>query len=225
MLVTCLSTSNTKLKGKDSASTKICEIIRDIIFKEYNKDVDVNVNVVPLMDYDIKSCNLCGKCSDDMNCVYDNDFNKLFKELSKSDKIFLVVPHYSPIPSKLIIMFEKINEILYGGWIKDKNFKSPLSKIKVGIIGHGGMPENEDVLNYYHNNLVTPIAKTLESLSFKTIGLNEKYPRGVVFGLKDETCIKVAKNELFPEISHDWELIKERIKPLVSNVMTYKQIY
>lgn len=222
MIVTCLSASNTKSKGKDSASTKVCEIIRDIIIEEYDKDIDVNV--VPLMDYDIKSCNLCGKCSKDMNCVCDNDFNKLFKELSKSDKLFLVVPHYSPIPSKLIVMFEKINEILYGGWIKDKNFKSPLSKKLVGIIGHGGMPESEDVLNYYHKNLVTPISQTLESLSLKTVGLNEKYPKGVVFGLKDDTCIKEAKNEVFPQIIHDWQVIKDRIKPLVLNVMTYKHI-
>ncbi|QVK21357.1 flavodoxin family protein [Mycoplasmatota bacterium] len=220
MKVLCISASNTKSKGKNSASTKVCEIIKRIIFKEYNKNVEVNV--IPLMEYDVQSCALCGKCSDDMKCVSDSDFNKVFSELTKSDRIFIVVPHYSPIPSKLIILFEKMNEILYGGWIKDKNFTSPLSKKTVGIIGHGGMPESEDVLNYYHQHLVTPISRTLESLSLKTIGLNEKFSKGVVFGLRDDTCIKETRDELFPQIIHDWPFIEERIKPLVLNVMTYE---
>lgn len=221
MLVTCLSASNTKAKGKDSGSTKVSEIVKDIIHDEYSKDVDINV--VPLMDYNVNPCNLCGKCSENMNCVYDNDFNELFKQLSKSDKIFFVVPFYTPVPSKLVIIFEKMNQILYGGWIKDKEkFEFPLSNKEVGIIGHGGMTENEAVLSYYHTHLVNPISRTLQSLSLKPIGLNEKHPKGVVFGLEDDTCLRETESEFFPEIIHNWDHIRNRIKPLVLKVMTYE---
>ena len=221
MLVSCISASNTKLIGEDSASTKVCKLISDIIHEDYSMEIDVNI--IPLMDYDIIPCNLCGKCFKNMSCVYDEAFNRFFSLLLKSDAIFFVVPHYSPIPSKLIITFEKINEIVYAGWLNDSEFKFPLNKIPVGIIGHGGMAENDEVLNYYHEHLVTPVARTLKSLSFNVIGANDQFSNGAVFGLKDDTCLRKAENSIFPEIIHDWMSIKSRIKPLVNNIISIKK--
>ncbi len=218
MIITCISASNTKLMDKKSTSTKVCYLIKDMIVK-YDKE-DISVDIIPLMDYDIKPCIFCGGCFETSDCVYDKEFNRVFSELLKSDGIFFVVPHYSPIPSKLIMIFEKINEILYANWIKDAKYKSPLSNKPVGIIGHGGMVENDKVLKYYHDNLITPVADTLASLSFNIVGIDDRFPKGVAFGLKDDSCLKKVDNFIFPEINQDWVTIEGRIKPLIENVMT-----
>jgi len=215
--ITCISASNTKLMEHESTSTKVCYLIKDMILKDY-KD-NISVDVIPLMDYDIKPCILCGDCFETSNCVYDKEFNKILSQLLKSDGIFVVVPHYSPIPSKLIMIFEKINEILYAGWINNPEYKSSLRNKPVGIIGHGGMGENEKVLKYYHDHLITPVADTLTSLSLNVIGVNDSFPKGTAFGLKDESCLKKVDNSIFPEIIQDWVTIEDRIKPLVHNVM------
>lgn len=217
MQITCISASNTKLMGARSTSTKVCGLISDIIHKNYAEDLQVNI--ISLMDYDLKPCILCGSCSESSTCSYDNAFNSIYSQLSGSDGIFFVVPHYSPIPSKLLIMLEKLNEFAYAGWLKDQNFVSPLSNIPVGIIGHGGCSETKEVLKYYHDNLISPVAKTLEALSLRIVGLNEEYTSGVPFGLKDSNCLKPSPNSIFPDIIQDFEMIQKRIEPLVGNVM------
>lgn len=217
MIITCISASNTKLLGDNSASTKVCYKIKELV-SDFSKD-DITVNIIPLMKYDIKSCILCGECSMDSICKYDDDFNTIYKQLVESDGFFFVVPHYSPIPSKLLITIEKINEITYANWVKNPEFKTPFNNKPAAIIGHGGMAENQRVLTYYHDKLVTPIANTLRSLSFSITSQDDKFINGTAFGLKDEGCIRKNEASIFPDIEHDWEMIEERIKPLVNNLV------
>lgn len=216
MLITCISTSNTKLIGENSTSTKVCNLIGDIIKREYSEPIEVRT--VPLVNYDFKSCILCGECAKTNGCVYDKDFNDIYDQMGKSDAIFFVVPHYAPIPSKLIMIFEKINEIMYAGWVNDQNFTSPITKKIVGIIGHGGCAESEEVLKHYHDNLITPVAGTLASLSFDITGVDENFKYGAAFGLRDKNCYEEVENSVFPGIIQDWELIESRITPLVKKV-------
>jgi hypothetical protein len=115
------------------------------------------------------------------------------------------------------MIFEKINEITYAGWLNDPKYLSPFFNKSICIIGHGGMVEGEDTLKYYHDYLITPIANTLKALSFNIVKLNDDFPNGVPFGLKDNSCIVKAENSIFPEIIQDWEKIEERIKPIVIN--------
>jgi len=217
MKITCISASNTKLIGDKSTSTKVCNLIKETILKDYNENI--SVDVVPLMDYDIKPCILCGACLESKSCVEDEEFNRLLSKLIDSQGIFVVVPHYSPIPAKLIMVFEKINEINYASWANDPEYKSPFNNKPVGIIGHGGMAENEKVLNYYHEHLITPVAYAMRSLYFNVIKQDDSFPNGAAFGLKDNSCIKKVENSVFPEIIQDWSTIEERIKPLIANVM------
>ncbi len=217
MKITCISASNTKLKGNNSTSTKVCFLIKEILSKAIKKPI--TVDIVPLMDYEISTCMLCGDCYESNKCLYDNDFNTVMNKLQDSHAIFIVVPHYSPIPAKLIMIFEKINEILYASWLNNPKYQSPLKNLPVGIIGHGGMAETSNNLKYYHDNLVAPVANTLKSLSFKIVGLDEKFTNGVVFGLKDNTCIKKVKDSVFPEIIQDWSKIEGRVTPLIKNVI------
>lgn len=220
MKIACISASNTYSKGCESTSTMLCDLIGQLIKRDH--DTNTAIAVVPLVDYDIKSCRLCGACAKDGQCIYDEDFNKVLFEISAADAVFWVVPHYSPIPSKLLAVFEKINEIVYANWLINTEYKAPIANKPTGIIGHGGMVENEKVLKYYHDNLITPVANTLRSLSFNVIGLEGSFKNGVAFGLKDEGCIKTVPNAVFPEIIQDWAHIEYRVSPLVEKVIKEK---
>ncbi len=217
MRIACISASNTILAEGKSTSITVCNMIKKIIHNEVSEDI--LVDVIPLKDYDLKICILCGSCITNGNCIYDEEFNQLLRTLEDVQGIFFVVPHYSPIPAKLMTIFEKINEITYTGWINDPEYQSKFYNKPVGIIGHGGMVENEDNLKYYHDNLVTPVANALKSLSFHVVKLNDNFPNGVTFGLKDDTCLIKTENSIFPDIIQDWPMIEERIKPLVINVI------
>lgn len=164
MKIACISASNTNLAEGESTSIMVCNRIKDIIHTKIQDDIEVEV--IALKDYDIKPCILCGACYKNGLCIYDEEFNRLMKILETVQGMFLVVPHYSPIPSKLLMIFEKVNEITYAGWINNQSYQSPFHNIRVGIIGHGGMVENESNLKYYHDYLITPVANTLKSLSF-----------------------------------------------------------
>jgi len=217
MKIICISASNTNSKGNNSASVKTCHTIKEIVQSEIQSAAEVAV--LPLCDYNIKPCILCGACNESARCVYDAAFNELLCQLEAADAIFFVVPHYSPIPAKLIMIFEKINEIVYAGWLNNPEFSSPLRNKPVGIIGHGGMVEDETTLRYYREQLVVPVANTLKSLGFRVIGMNADSPNGTAFGLKDESCLQKSSDSIFPDIIQDWEMIKARIKPLIEHVM------
>lgn len=217
MRFACISASNTQSRGNKSISLKVCHEIKEIILNEIKEEV--SIDMIPLSDYDIKPCNLCGACYKAGNCLYDEDFNKILKVLEDVQGVFIVVPHYSPIPAKLIMIFEKLNEITYASFINNPNYQSPFCTKVVGIIGHGGMVENKDILKYYHDHLVTPVANTLKALSFNIVKLDDDFPNGVTFGLKDDTSLKKVDNSIFPDIIQDWEMIEKRIRPLVINVL------
>ena len=216
MNILCISAANTVLMGENSASIQVCNLIKKIVGEE---QIQASVDIVSLVNYELKFCKLCGDCYTDSTCKFDVAFNELFSRINNADVFFFVVPHYSPIPSKLLALFEKINEIVYASWIKDNNYTAAFTGKPVGIIGHGGMPENEKILTYYHDNLITPVSNTLKSLSFRVIGLNEEYTNGIAFGLENEKSLHDSKDSVFPDIVHNWDLIEERIKPFIKKVV------
>lgn len=217
MKIVCMSAAHTKLAEDKSTSVKVCHVIKDIIDNEVKEDIEVEI--VALKDYEMKPCSLCGGCYESGRCVCDDEFNRLLSQIETAQGLFLVVPHYSPIPSKLIMIMEKVNEISYAGWINDENYQSPFFKMPVGVIGHGGMVEDEAILKYYHDHLVTPVANTLKSLSFKVISMDDSFKNGICFGLKDDTCIKKVEDSIFPEIVQDWQKIEDRVRPFVSKAI------
>jgi NAD(P)H-dependent FMN reductase len=205
------------MMGENSTSTRVGHLIKNIV--QQNNE-NISVEVLPLLEYDMKACLLCGACSNSSRCIYDEAFNRLLNKIEGVDGIFFIVPHYSTIPAKLIMIFEKLNEIIYAGWIKDPEFKAAWNNMPVAIIGHGGMVETMENLRYYHDQLVTRVADTLRSFSFLPIGLNEEYPNGACFGLSDTSCVRTREDAVYPDIIQDWDKIEPRIKPLVHKMIT-----
>lgn len=206
----CISSSNVKRQGKNSASTRICNLIKD---KLLARQVDAEVDVLALQDYELNPCIMCGACADGDRCVHDESFNLVYEKMSAADAVFVVCPHYAPIPSKLIMVLEKLEELFYVRYCKQQTKSFPLIKKPVGIVAHGGAVGDYD--GYYREHLLAPLAQTFASIHMDVVGIDEEH-KGVVFGVRGYTQ---EEGSMFPGMDHDWEEISRRLLPLVERML------
>ncbi|MCJ7737795.1 MAG: NAD(P)H-dependent oxidoreductase [Anaerolineae bacterium] len=212
MKITCISASNIEIAKQHSASTRVCKLIREIILARYPENVDVQI--LPLIDCELTPCRMCGSCFESGRCVRDEAYNDLFRQLEGADRIFIVCPHYATIPSKLVMLLEKFQEIVYLRSCADPTYRFPLSQKPVGIIVHGG--QTEEALPYFKKALLDPLAAALASAQMQIIGVDAEWPNGVAFGI---SRLYKPEDSIFVTIEHDWEAIRRRVEPLVENVM------
>jgi multimeric flavodoxin WrbA len=212
MNITCLSAANIEVARGHSASVRTCELVRELVQKDLP---GARVEIVPLIDYELKPCRMCGQCLETQRCARDEAFNQVFEKLIAADGVFVVVPHYAPLPSKLMMMFEKFEEISFLSWCADNNYRFPLAEKPVGVLCHGGQPTTPEVIAYYTRMLVEPVAMTLAAVSMNVIGAGPESPRGVAFGIQ---TIKKRSESVFVDITYDWDDVRQRIAPLVRNV-------
>jgi hypothetical protein len=64
--------------------------------------------------------------------------------------------------------------------------------------------------------LLDPLANAFASVQMRVIGAGEQWPNGVTFGIKSLT---MPPDSIFVTIEHDWQVIRQRIQPLVENVL------
>lgn len=214
MIVTCIAASNVWGRGPKSTSTRVCHLVSELISESVGEQAQVET--VELSGYKLMPCVMCGECIDAVQCVNDNAFNEIFAKISQSDALFIALPHYAPIPSKLMMLLEKFQEMAYLHYLAKKN-GYPLVGKAVGIIAHGGQPETEETLTYYINELIKPVANSLASVGMKIIGAGEDRPLGAVFGI---TGMTQSEGRLLPDFTHDWDQIKTRVTPLVEAVIS-----
>lgn len=208
--IVCISASNIITAKGNSSSTKTCKIIKEMVEKNSK---EFKVEIIDLIEYDLLPCNMCEKCIPSNKCQNNSSFNEINSIISNSDGIFIVCPHYAPIPSKLIILFEKLEEIFYLNYCINPDYKTPYLGKPVGIIGHGGMIDKyKDI---YRSNLLIPISNVIKALGMDVVKLNNDY-EGVLFGV--EGFVKNPSN-LAPRIEHNWEKIRKTIKPLVETLV------
>jgi multimeric flavodoxin WrbA len=216
MKITCISASNIERAREHSTSTRTCELIQELLRVEYAPHAQVEI--VRLIDYEFRPCQMCGECFRLDRCCRDEAFNEVYDRLIAADGIFIVSPHYAPIPSKLVMLFEKLEEMVFLRTCDDPLYRFTLHKKPVGIIGHGG--QTEEALSYYKTALLDPIATALMAVQMHVVGANEKWPYGVAFGIQN---IYPENDSIFVQIEHDWPGIRERIAPLVWNVAVQVQ--
>ncbi len=162
---------------------------------------------------------MCAGCLQTCSCKRDNAFNEVFQQICSADAIFFVCLHYAPFPSKVMILLEKIQEMVFLNSCQDKNFSFSHTGIPVGLVVHGG--QMESALDYYQKYFLQPLALSFSSCGFKVIGADEEWKNGIAFGIKN---ISMPEGEIFCKIDHDWSVIKPRLYPLVKNVLTSVQI-
>lgn len=214
MRITCISASNVqKMRGR-SASTRACELVRDIAIREKGGEIDVKV--IPLVDHELRPCTMCGECFTADRCVYDDEYNAIYQEMAHSDGVVIVVPHYAPLPAKLMILFEKLQERVFLLSFNNQSGRFPLQGRPAAVIAHGGMNEDGKVLEYYDKALLEPVAGALRSCGMEIVDGGKDWPRGVAFGIKD---LRRNGEERLPVIEHDWDAIQRRLEPLVINLV------
>jgi len=67
MRVTCISAANVVGKKHDSTSTKVCQMIAEMVRARHGDQVETEV--VPLINYDLRSWSMCGKCFGKEDCA------------------------------------------------------------------------------------------------------------------------------------------------------------
>jgi len=210
--ILCLSASNIEPFKDRSASTRTCELVRDSVMA---KQSDAEVSILPLIDYEVKPCRMCGKCLDAGQCVRDDAFNAVYYALKETDRIFIVCPQYATIPAKLVMLLEKFQEISYLNWCADNSYEFPLTHKPVGLIVHGG--QTEEALPQYKVNLLAPLASILRSVGMQVVGVDEDWLDGIAFGI---TSLTMPQDSIFVKIEHDWGMVHQRVEPLVEKVLS-----
>jgi hypothetical protein len=205
--IVCLSASNVEMNRANSASTRA-------IVLDQKKPDQVKVEIIPLLDYDMKPCRMCGQCFDSKHCAHDQAFNQIMDSMAGADALFLVCPHYAPFPSKVMILLEKLEEIFFLSYCANPDFHFNWRQKPMGIIAHGGQPET--ALPYYKSALLAPLAAAFRAVQANVLGADASSPDGVVFGIRS---IDLPAGSIFVRIDHDWDAVRQRITPLVHNVL------
>jgi multimeric flavodoxin WrbA len=214
MKITCISAANMKYAADKSTSLITCQIIENIIKTKLQRN-DAQVDVIKLVDANLSPCTGCGECIRAGRCGVDDDFNRIYDQIIASDAVFIVSPHYTPIPSKLCMLLEKMEQISFLPWFLDNKHQPEVHKTPVGIVAHGGSSD-EATLRGYKAMVLDTIANALQTIMMEVVGLNEEWPNGIVFPVKE---VKRDSGKTFPIQYYDWADIENRVTPLVTRVI------
>jgi multimeric flavodoxin WrbA len=211
MNILCISGSNISVARRTSASTHACELIGELVRAQRPA---ARVEISALIDLHLKPCKMCGKCFDKLKCPHDGAFNDLHARMRAADAVFLVCPHYAPLPSKVMMILEKLQEMVYLHSSAQADYHFTLYKKPLGIVAHGG--QTNEALPYYKTALLDPLANAFAGVQMDVVGAGEEWPNGATFGVRS---ITKPANSLFVTIEHDWDDVRARIAPLVTNVL------
>lgn len=210
MKVLCLSASNMKNKAfDDSTSTKLCKLIIEYFQKEHYTG-----EIVDLRTNKIQPCIGCGNCYDTHRCVGDKAFNSIYEKVISSDVFFIVSPHYAPIPAKLCMILEKMEQITFLHWGKDNSYQSEVYGIPTGIISHGG--GSDWALSSYKAMVNDTIANALDTIQLKLIPYSREWNTGISIPV---SSVVNNKDDIFPKQDYDWDKIKNTIENYISQVI------
>lgn len=207
--IICISASNIVHSQDQSTSMLLCKKI-DAIVREKGNECEI----IDLRNRQLSPCIGCGRCYDSKRCCYDSAFNEIYESIILSDCIFFVSPHYAPIPAKLSMLLEKMEEITFLHWWKDNNYRSEVYGIPVGIISHGG--GSDWALKSYKAMVNDTIANALETIQLKTVAFNTEWETGISFGVSNIT----EQSAIFPAQEYEWNTILQKLQTYIDIVLS-----
>ncbi len=213
MKILAISASNIQHSGDHSASFLACRTIEKII-RNNLKLSDTEFVTIRLAEAELSPCTGCLRCFRTTRCDKDDVFNNLYSKVADSDAVFIVSPHYAPIPAKLCMLLEKMEQISFLHLLHDNNYHPPVYGIPVGLIAHGGGAGEFNARSYKAMVLDT-IANALATVMMDVVGLNKKWPNGVVFPPVESPA---DINDIV-KTDHDWDIVEKTITPLVIKVI------
>lgn len=208
MKVLCISASNILHSKENSISQIICLRISEILSEK-----EIMCEIVDLRDFRLQPCIGCGKCFVHKRCYNDTDFNTIYEKVIESDAIFFVSPHYAPIPAKLSMILEKMEEITFLHWWKDNEYKSEVYGIPAGIISHGGACEW--ALKSYRAMVNDTIANALDTIQCKTVPYDSEWNTGISLPVQRV----LEEDYIFPIQKYDWNLLTQKLRDYIELVL------
>ena len=128
--------------------------------------------------------------------------------------VFIISPHYAPIPAKLAALLEKMEQITFLHWGKDSAYKSEIYGKRTGVISHGG--GGAWALKSYKNMVNDTIANALDTIQMKLIPFDDEWNTGISLPVEKVTF---HENSVFPTQEYNWSYIEGRIIEYVSKVI------
>ena len=129
--------------------------------------------------HSLNPCIDCSKCLNSKRCAADDDFNFIYEKIIGCDILFIIVPHYAPIPAKLCMLMKKMGQIVSIRSSKDKSYQSESYGIRTAIITHGATAVNEDAQKKKKRILNDPIVVGLRDSQLKVIPFDDEWDTGI----------------------------------------------
>jgi hypothetical protein len=214
MRIMTISAANMVHARKESTSLAVCLLIERIIKTKLTGN-DMQMENIRLVDASLSPCTGCGKCFMMHKCCSDDCFNNIYSRIAQSDALFIVSPHYAPIPAKLCMLLEKMEQISFLNRFYNIKYRPIVSRIPVGIIAHGG-GSDDLALRSYKAMVLDTIASALRTAMMDVVGLDEEWPTGIAFPVKE---VLQDEDAIFPVQLYDWADVEDRVTPLVISVM------
>jgi hypothetical protein len=126
--------------------------------------------------------------------VKNDDFNKIYAEITGHTTIVFVVPHYALVPSKLLAVLEKMDELSYLAYCQNRAIDH--GGRTVCVIAHGGL--TGDCAETYKNNILDPLCCAFRNLGFRI--LNEKTAVDLCFGTREYLPTKSGRSTCFDKV-------------------------
>lgn len=208
MKAICISASNMMSTNTESTSYKISEEVAKSL-----EDIGIMCEIIDLRDYTLSPCIGCGGCFDSRRCSKDTGFNDIYNKVVQSDLVLFVSPHYAPIPAKLSMLLEKMEEITFLHWWKDNTYKSEMHNLPAGIISHGG--GSDWALSSYKAMVNDTIANALDTIQCRIIPYDSEWNTGIslpVMRVEEE-------NSIFPVQKYDWEAMGKKIQEYIKIIV------
>ncbi len=126
---------------------------------------------------------------------------------------FLHSPHYAPIPAKVSMLLEKMEQITFLHWWKDNSYRSELYHLPAGIISHGGGAQW--ALKNYKAMVNDTIANALETIQCRVIPFDSEWNTGISLPIS-----KIEETDsIFPVQRYDWDSIRQKLEEYIEIVL------
>ena len=202
MNVLCISSSNIINKNlEESTSYLICKSIINSL-----GDKNVQSEIIDLRMCVLNPCTGCGKCYATHRCCCDTEFNTIYEKIINSNAVFIVSAHYAPIPAKLSMILEKMEQITFLHWGRNNSYQSEVYGLPTGVISHGGGADW--ALQEYKRMVNDTIGNALNTIQMKLIPYSKDWNTGISLPVKNA---KFISEDIFPKQEYDWEEINKTI--------------
>ena len=171
----CISASN-RLDAAETNSSRKCRVVLDEAGKHIT---EMQGRIIELRDYPLNPCTACSGCKNSRRCAIDEAFNQVYEEVIACDILFIICPHYAPIPAKLCMLMEKMGQIVSIHSSKDKSYRGETYGIRTAIITHGATAVDEAARKRKKRFLNDPIANGLHDTQLKLIPFNNEWDTGI----------------------------------------------